>query len=286
MQQHSGVLYVVATPIGNLGDMTERARKVLAEVDLIAAEDTRETLRLLSHFGITAKLRAYHEHNETAMREPLLRMLEEGRSIALVSDAGTPLISDPGYTLVAAARERGLSVVPVPGPSALICALSASGLPSDRFLFLGFLPRGRAQRRVLLESLAHEPGTLIFYESAKRALASLEDLQAVLGQQRRVVIGRELTKRFETFLDGLPGELIERLEHDAEQRLGELVILVQGAASAPDEAQCAEWERVLRVLCESLPLSQAAAVGARLTGAKKNRLYRLGLELGLAARGD
>lgn len=286
MQQHTGILYVVATPIGNLGDMTERARKVLAEVDLIAAEDTRETLRLLSHFGITAKLRAYHEHNETAMCDPLLQMLEAGRSIALVSDAGTPLISDPGYTLVAAARERGISVVPVPGASALICALSASGLASDRFLFLGFLPRSRAQRRALFESLASEPGTLIFYESAKRALASLEDLQAVLGEQRRVVIARELTKRFETFLDGLPGALIERLEHDAEQRLGELVILVQGCPSTPDEALQTEWERVLRILCASLPLSQAAALGAHLTGARKNHLYQLGLSLGLDARDD
>ncbi|MBK1721731.1 16S rRNA (cytidine(1402)-2'-O)-methyltransferase [Thiocystis violacea] len=281
MQQNAGVLYVVATPIGNLGDMSERARKVLSEVDLVAAEDTRETLRLLGHFGITAKLVAYHDHNETAMAVRLLEELEAGRSVGLVSDAGTPLISDPGYRVVAAARERGLRVVPIPGASALICALSASGLPSDRFLFLGFPPRSAAQQRVLFESVVKEPGTLIFYESGRRVLATLETIGAILGGARLVVIGRELTKKFETFLLGSPSELIRRLEGDDDQRLGELVVLVQGCPSAEDDAQRGEWERVLRILCEALPLSQAAALAARLTGGKKNQLYRLGLELGL-----
>lgn len=286
MQQQAGILYVVATPIGNLGDMTERARKILAEVDVIAAEDTRETQRLLGHFGITAALIAYHDHNETAATPRLLRVLMDGRNVALVSDAGTPLISDPGYTLVAAAREAGLTVVPVPGANAAICALSAAGLPSDRFLFLGFPPRTQAHRRQWLEAVAREPGTLILHESGKRALATLLDLNAILGDSRRVVIARELTKHFETFLVGRATELMARLEADEQQRLGELVILVEGYREAADEARRAEWERVMRILAESLPLSQAAALGARLTGAKKNALYKLGLDLGLGAAAD
>jgi 16S rRNA (cytidine1402-2'-O)-methyltransferase len=281
MRQQAGVLYVVATPIGNLGDLSERARRVLAEVDAIAAEDTRETRRLLAYCGISAELIAYHDHNESELTPRLLDALELGRSLALVSDAGTPLISDPGYTLVAAARERGLSVVPIPGASAAICALSASGLPSDRFLFLGFPPRTQARRRAWIEAVAREPGTLVLYESAKRALETLRDLQAVLGDGRRLVIARELTKQFETFLLGPAGTLIARLESDAEQRLGEMVILVEGCPDSETDAAHNESIRVLRILGESMPLSQAAALAARLTGAKKNALYRLGLELGL-----
>jgi 16S rRNA (cytidine1402-2'-O)-methyltransferase len=286
MQQQSGILYVVATPIGNLADMTERARKILSEVDLVAAEDTRETLHLLTHFGIVATLVAYHDHNETRVAPSLLAALEEGRDVALVSDAGTPLISDPGYSLVAAARERGLTVVPVPGASAAICALSAAGLPSDRFLFLGFPPRTRSQRRVWLGEVADEPGTLILYESAKRALATLADLGAILGETRRVVLARELTKRFETFLFGEPQALIARLEADPEQRLGELVILVEGRQRNPDDGERAEQERVLKILGETLPLRQAVDLAARLTGAKKNALYRLGLDLGMGTSND
>lgn len=286
MQQQRGILYVVATPIGNLADMTERARKILAEVDLVAAEDTRETLHLLTHFGIVATLVAYHDHNESRVAPRLLTALEEGRNVALVSDAGTPLINDPGYSLVAAARERGLMVVPVPGANAAICALSAAGLPSDRFLFLGFPPRTRSQRRRWLGEVSDEPGTLILYESAKRALATLEDVGAILGESRRVVLARELTKRFETFLSGQPQELIDRLEADPEQRLGELVILVEGRRLDPNDGKHAESERVLRILGESLPLRQAVALAARLTGVKKNALYRLGLDIGLGAATD
>ncbi|AFL74275.1 16S rRNA (cytidine(1402)-2'-O)-methyltransferase [Thiocystis violascens] len=286
MQQQRGILYVVATPIGNLADMTERARKILSEVALVAAEDTRETLHLLNHFGIAATLVAYHDHNESRVAPRLLADLEAGRDVALVSDAGTPLINDPGYSLVAAARERGLTVVPVPGANAAICALSAAGLPSDRFLFLGFPPRTSSQRRTWLGEVADEPGTLILYESAKRALATLEDLGAVLGEHRRVVLARELTKRFETFLSGQPRELIARLEADPEQQLGELVILVEGRSLDPDEGERIEQERVLRILGEALPLRQAVDLAARLTGARKNTLYRLGLDLGLGAAGD
>lgn len=280
VQQERGVLYVVATPIGNLEDITHRALKVLTNVDLIAAEDTRETRKLLAHFGISTRLFAYHDHNETVAAARLIEALEEGRDLALVSDAGTPLISDPGYTLVRTARERGIRVVPIPGASAALCALSAAALPSDRFLFLGFPPRTPSQRRSWIESAAAEPGTLVLYESGKRAAQTLADLSHVLGDERRVVVGRELTKRFETFLFGSAGELSRRLSEDEEQRLGELVILVQGAAGTV-EGNHAEQARVLRVLCEELPLRQAAALAARITGAKKNALYRLGLDLGL-----
>ncbi|MBK1716480.1 16S rRNA (cytidine(1402)-2'-O)-methyltransferase [Thiocystis violacea] len=286
MQQQAGVLYVVATPIGNLGDLTDRARKVLSEVDLIAAEDTRETRKLLGHFGISGALIAYHEHNETAVTPRLLDALEEGRNLALVSDAGTPLISDPGYTLVAAARSRGLTVTPVPGASAAICALSASGLPSDRFLFLGFPPRGQARRLAWFEAVAREPGTLIIHESGKRVLATLQDIESVLGGSRRLVIARELTKRFETFLTGRAEELMRRLESDEQQRLGEMVVLVEGCPDGDGDARQEECARVLRVLGESLPLSQAAALAARLTGGKKNALYQLGLDLGLGSESD
>lgn len=286
MQQQRGILYVVATPIGNLADITERARKILTEVDLIAAEDTRETQRLLTHYGISATLVAYHDHNEAQVAPRLLAALEEGRQVALVSDAGTPLINDPGYTLVTAARERGLTVVPVPGANAAICALSAAGLPSDRFLFLGFPPRTHSQRRVWFGAVANEPGTLILYESAKRAMATLADLRDILGERRRVALARELTKRFETFLFGYPQELIERLAADPMQTLGELVILVAGHPPDPAAGERAEQERVLRILGETLPLSQAVELAARLTGAKRNSLYRLGLELGLGAAVD
>ena len=209
MDQVRGILYVVATPIGNLGDITDRARKVLTDVDLIAAEDTRQTRHLLTHCGIGTRLIAYHDHNESTAAARLIESLESGLDIALVSDAGTPLISDPGYDLVCAARDRGLTVIPIPGANAAICALCAAGLPSDRFLFLGFPPRTGAQRRTWITSVAREPGTLILYESGRRAAETLADLAAVLGEGRRAVVARELTKRFETFLSGTARELAQ-----------------------------------------------------------------------------
>ena len=275
-----GLLYVVATPIGNLGDLTARARQVLSDVDLIAAEDTRETRRLLTHLGISKRLVSYHDHNESAAARRLLEVLSQGQDVALVSDAGTPMVSDPGYTLIAAANEAGIRVVPIPGASAAICALSAAGLPSDRFLFVGFPPRGGTQRRSWIGSLATEPGTLILYESGKRAAETLADLSSVLGEGRRVVVARELTKRFETFLRGSARELAERLAHDTEQQLGELVILVAGASDEP-QGDRGEQERILRILAEELPLTKAASLAARITGGKRNLLYRLGLDLGL-----
>ena len=277
MSHNFGILYVVATPIGNLGDITDRARDVLAQVDLIAAEDTRRTRRLLAHYGIQAKLWSYHDHNEAQMLERLLASLSKGENIALVSDAGTPLISDPGFPLVRAARQQGFPVEPVPGPNAAICALSAAGLPCDRFLFLGFPPRTSAKRREWLADLVGEPATLVFYESGNRAAAALADMGAVLGTGRHAVLARELTKRFETFLDGTLASLAERVRNDPEQRLGEIVILVEGIREADGAAREAEEDRILAILSEALPLKQAAALTARITGGKKNRLYQLAL---------
>jgi len=278
VSNETGVLYVVATPIGNLEDFTDRARRVLSRVDLIAAEDTRHTRRLLTHFGIKAKLCSYHTHNEAHRIERLLAALSDGKDIALVSDAGTPLISDPGFTLTRAARQQGFRVVPIPGANAAICALSASGLPCDRFLFLGFPPRASAQRREWLIDLIAESGTLIFYESGKRAAAALEDMGAVLGTARHAVLARELTKHFETFLDGTLGSLAEYLRDDPEQQLGEHVILVEGNRGADGNTREAEEDRILAILADALPVKQAAALASRITRGKRNRLYRLALQ--------
>jgi len=278
-----GILYVVATPIGNLADMTDRARDVLGKVDLIACEDTRRTRRLLTHFGIRALLRSYHDHNERDTAPELIATLLRGDSVALVSDAGTPLISDPGYQLVNQAAVSGIPVVPIPGASALVCALSASGLPSDRFLFLGFPPRNSSRCRGWLEGQAFEPGTMIFYESGKRVLRFLEDLSVVLGGGRKVVVVRELTKHFETFLRGSVADLIDRLTRDEEQRLGEFVVLVEGKRSDDAGTVGLEQRRVLSILLEELPVKQAASLAARIAGGKRNQLYRLGLEMSQGA---
>ena len=232
VSNQAGTLFVVATPIGNLDDLSPRAASVLDEVDLIAAEDTRHSKRLLSHIGVRKPMISLHEHNETEAAERVITALKAGQNVALVSDAGTPLISDPGYPLVRAARSAGYRVVPVPGANAAICALSAAGLPSDRFLFLGFPPRTRVRRREWFCSAAAEPGTLVFYEAGNRALAALEDLSAVLGGERRAVVARELTKRFETFLDGTLDALVQRLGEDPDQQKGEFVLLVEGNRNA------------------------------------------------------
>ncbi len=278
MSNNSGVLYVVATPIGNLGDITDRAREVLSRVDLIAAEDTRHTRRLLTHLGIQAKLCSFHDHNEAGVTDRLLGLLARGEDLALVSDAGTPLISDPGFTLVRGARRQGVRVVPVPGANAAVCALCAAGLASDRFLFLGFPPRSSAARRHWLSGLIGELGTLIFYEAGNRAAASLEDMGSVLGANRHAVVARELTKRFETFLEGTLGSLADLLRNDPEQQLGEFVILVEAGRESADAAREAEEERVLAILSDELPLKQAAALTVRIAGGKKNRLYKLALQ--------
>ena len=277
MSIQNGTLYVVATPIGNLDDMTPRAIQVLKQVDLIAAEDTRHSGRLLSHFGITTPTCAVHEHNERSQFERLIGRLRRGECLALISDAGTPLISDPGFPLVREARKADIQVVPVPGASALICALSAAGLPTDRFLFAGFPPRTASRRREWLQALRNERATLIFYEASHRICASLQDMATVFGAEREVVVARELSKMYETFLSGGLASVVQQIGDDADQQKGEFVVMLAGAAESDTELEMAEAERVLRLLLDELPVKQAAALAARITGQKKNGLYKLAL---------
>lgn len=278
----AGTLYVVATPIGNLEDMTPRARRTLSEADLIAAEDTRHSGRLLRHFGIGTKTEAIHEHNERSQVPRLVEILKGGKSIAFITDAGTPLVSDPGFHLVRAARQAGIRVVPVPGACAAIAALSAAGLPSDRFVFEGFPPAKSAARRAVFEKLREESRTLIFYESPHRILESLKDMSEVFGPGREAVLARELTKQFETLRAGGLEELREWVGRDTDQQLGEFVILIHGVPRAEREAVDEAAGRVLKILLDELPVSQAAALAARITGLKKNKLY----EYALALKGD
>jgi 16S rRNA (cytidine1402-2'-O)-methyltransferase len=274
-----GSLYVVATPIGNLDDISARALRVLREVALIAAEDTRHSARLLQHFGIETPLAACHEHNERDQGGRFLARLQAGEDVALISDAGTPLISDPGYHLVRQARAAGFAVVPVPGACALIAALSAAGLPSDRFIFEGFLPAKAAGRRARLEQVREEPRTLIFYEAPHRILECLQDMRDVFGSERPALLARELTKTFET-LQGLPlAELCEWVAADSNQQRGECVVLVAGwQAPEGEEAVSAEALRVLDLLMAEMPLKRAAALAAEITGVRKNLLYQVALE--------
>lgn len=270
-----GTLYVVATPIGNLDDISARALATLRGVAAVLAEDTRHTRQLLAHFGIERPLVALHEHNEAALAERVVARLQGGDSLALVSDAGTPLMSDPGFRVVAAARAAGLAVSPVPGACALVAALSVAGLPTDRFCFEGFLPAKAAARRERLQALRNEPRTLVFYESAHRIEEALADLAQAFGAQRRGVLARELTKRFETVLDGPLAALAARVSADADQRRGEFVVLVEGAPEDAD-ARLAEGRRVLAILRAHLPLSQAARVAAEISGAPRKALYDAG----------
>jgi len=275
----AGVLYVVATPIGNLHDISQRARDVLAAVDAIAAEDTRHSGRLLQQLQIDTPTRALHEHNERSLAPKLVERLQAGESLALISDAGTPLISDPGFYLVKHAREQGIRVVPVPGASAMVAALSVSGLPSDRFVFEGFLPAKAGARQKRLAALAAETRTLIFYEAPHRVLDCLRDMAATLGEQRHAVIARELTKTFETVHDAGLAELADWVQKDSNQQKGEIVLLVAGAPALDPSAIDGEAQRILKLLMEELPLSQASALTARITGGKKKPLYQLGLTL-------
>ncbi len=265
-------LHVVATPIGNLSDLTPRALETLRGVDAICAEDTRRTGQLLSHFGVSTPLVPLHEHNEEAIAARIVSRLQEGQSLALVSDAGTPLVSDPGYRLVRAVRAAGIRVSPVPGACAAIAALSVAGLPSDRFVFEGFLPAKASARREHLRTLASEPRTLVFYESSHRIAESLADLVGAFGPQRPAAIARELTKLFETVLDGDLASLLLQVESDDNQRKGEFVVMVQGAGDDAD-AQLAEGLRVHALLKEHLPPSTAAKLAADITGAPRKALY-------------
>ncbi len=268
----AGVLHVLATPIGNLADLSPRALDTLRAVAAICAEDTRHTRQLLTHFGIERPLIALHEHNEDEIADRLVGRLRSGDSLALVSDAGTPLVSDPGYRLVRAARAAGIRVSPVPGACAAIAALSVAGLPSDRFVFEGFLPAKSAARRSRLASLAAESRTLVFYESSHRIVEMLSDARGAFGDARMAVIARELTKLFETVLDGDLASLHARVNADPNQRKGEFVVLIEGVGEDVDE-RLIEGRRVYAKLCEHLPPSQAARVAAELTGASRKALY-------------
>ena len=270
--QAPGTLFVVATPIGNLGDLSPRAQQTLREVAAICAEDTRRSGQLLAHFGIATPLVALHEHNEDAIAQRVVARLQGGESLALVSDAGTPLVSDPGFRLVRAARAAGVKVSPVPGPSALVAALSVAGLPSDRFAFEGFLPAKASARRERLQALVAEPRTLIFYEASHRIAETLADMVAAFGGERPAVLARELTKLFETVLDGTLAELLAKVETDADQRKGEFVLLVQGAGEDAD-AKVAEGRRLYATLKQHLPPSTAAKLAAELSGAPRKALY-------------
>lgn len=274
-----GCLYIVPTPIGNLADMSERALQVLAEVDLIAAEDTRHSGQLLQHFALHKPMFALHEHNERQRAATLISKLQEGQSIALVSDAGTPLISDPGYVIVQACREAGIRVVPLPGACALITALSAAGLPTDRFCFEGFLPAKPQQRRNALNALKVEPRTLVFYESPHRIVATLADLGQCFGAERHVVLARELTKQYETFLVGSVAEVAAKLAADPNQQRGEMVIVVAGAQAQTDaEQELNQALQTVQLLRAELPLKKACALAAEIHGLRKNQLYQLALE--------
>lgn len=273
-----GTLYVVATPIGNLADMTARAIETLKAVDVVAAEDTRITLRLLEHYGIQSKLTSLHEHNEQRRLQQVLDLLAGGASVALVSDAGTPAISDPGARLVAAVRAAGYAVSPIPGPSAAVAALCASGLDTDHFLFFGFLPARHAERMKALQPLAGLPYALVFYEAPHRVVESVTDLAEALGAARNLVIARELTKRFETIHATTLGEAAAWLQADEHRVRGEFVLVVAGAPPAVS-VDDAEARRVLEVLLAELPMKQAVALAVRLTGGRRNDLYDLALAM-------
>jgi 16S rRNA (cytidine1402-2'-O)-methyltransferase len=278
-QISGGALYVVATPIGNLRDITLRALDVLQAADVVAAEDTRHSRPLLQHYSISSRLFALHEHNERKASEKIIAWLREGKVVALISDAGTPAISDPGAVLVQRAREAGFPVVPIPGPSALIAALSASGIAQTAFRFCGFLPGKGNERRALLAGLAQCEDAMVFYEAPHRIVEAMGDMAAAFGQGRRVVLCRELTKRFETVHPCLAGEAVAWLEADENQQRGEFVVIVEGRPANETNPDDARIREVLSILLEELPVRQAVALATRITGAKRNLVYAAALEL-------
>lgn len=265
-------LYVVATPIGNLGDMVPRAVEVLQSVDLIAAEDTRHSAPLLKHFDIQTPMLAYHDHSDAAALQRIDKCIAEGGAVALISDAGTPLISDPGYRLLQHAHQQGWRVVPVPGASAVVAALSVAGLATDRFRFEGFLPAKQAARLSRLQVLAAEPVTLVFYEAPHRLLETLADMRECFGDERLAVLARELTKTFETILRAPLKDLEAAVQADSNQCRGEIVLLVEAATPA-ETAMSPEAERLLLLLADELPPKKAAAIAADVFGLRKKTLY-------------
>lgn len=272
-----GNLYIVATPIGNLDDITLRAKAVLESVDVIAAEDTRHSKRLLSSIGVNTRMLAYHDHNEEDQSQKLVARLLGGESIALISDAGTPLINDPGFRLVALAHDNGIKVVPVPGASAVIAALSASGLTVNRFAFEGFPSAKHGTRINQFESLLDEERTLVFYVSSHRVVETLKDMQQVFGDDRPVAYAREITKTFETIHKSTLKELSEWVEGDSNQRKGEIVVVISGAEK--EKTDSTMGDAILAVLIEELPVKQAAKLTAKITGCNKNDLYKKALEI-------
>ena len=271
-------LYVVGTPIGNLGDISARAIDTLKNVDLIAAEDTRHSRKLMNHFAISTPMLSLHAYNESKRTEILLKKLQQNQSIALISDAGTPLISDPGYVLVKKVRENGIPVISIPGPCALITALSASGLKSDRFVFEGFLPEKKLARQNKLKDLLYETRTIIFYEAPHRILDLMEDMLLIFGSERQAVLARELTKTFETIHAGTVEQLKSWLIEDANQQRGEFVVLVKGNEHALKYSDL-EIKRILQILLAELPIKQSTLLAAKITNEKKNTLYAQALAL-------
>ncbi|MGF7432808.1 16S rRNA (cytidine(1402)-2'-O)-methyltransferase [Pasteurella bettyae] len=279
MNNLSGILYVVATPIGNLQDITQRALDIFAQVDLIAAEDTRHSGLLLSHYGIKKTFYALHDHNEQQKADALVEKLKQGMNIALISDAGTPLISDPGFHVVRNARQAGIKVVPLPGACAAITALCASGIASDRFCFEGFLPAKTKARKDKLQSIAEEERTLIFYESTHRILETLADIEAVLGEDRYIVLAREITKTWETITGDNVTNLRQWLSEDANRTKGEMVLIIEGKVKIEEQNNIEPLAvKALELLSKELPLKRAAAIVSELYGYKKNTLYQYGLD--------
>jgi len=279
MSNESQFLYIVATPIGNLADITYRAIEVLSKVNLIAAEDTRHSRKLLSHYGISTKCRALHDHNEQMVHSELLDFIKQGNSVALISDAGTPLISDPGYILVQQAVAAGIRVIPIPGPSAVVTALSVSGLASDKFSFYGFLPAKQVARIEVLESVRELEPTTIFYESPHRIIACLDNMLQVFGPNRVVCIARELTKTFETVHSDELQALCDWVKSDSNQQKGEIVLLVSGFKAIKSNAISAADLDVLKLLLNELGVKKAASLTAKITGLSKNLLYTEALNL-------
>jgi 16S rRNA (cytidine1402-2'-O)-methyltransferase len=277
LNQSRGIFYIVATPIGNLKDISFRALEILKSATLVLAEDTRHSKRLFNHYGITTKLRACHQHNEVELVQWVSRQLSEGKDLALISDAGTPLISDPGFVLVRALRQQKFQVHAIPGPSSVIAALSVAGLATDRFLFDGFLPNKSAARKTQLADYLEQTRTIVLLESSHRIVVSVADISEVLGPDRRVVIARELTKKFETVLDGRADEISRVLSEDPDQTRGEFVVMIEGAIAQTEDQS--DLRSLLKVLLAELSLKQASKLAAKITGAKKNDAYEVALSL-------
>jgi len=275
----SGTLFIVATPIGNLDDITFRAVETLKSVDLVLAEDTRHSQKILNHFNIKTPISAFHDYNEREKCNTVIDKLKQGDSIALISDAGTPLISDPGYILVSAAKKNSVNVVPIPGPSALITALSASGIPSDRFSFFGFLPSKQNARIKTLKTFASRPETIIVYESPKRIMATLTDMLFVFGEEREVCLAKELTKTFETILTTNISNLIDYISADPGHQKGEFVLLISSTAKKGQLEFDQQLDRLLPVLCSEMGSSKAAKLAAKITGIDKKYCYQRAIEL-------